>query len=763
MQFQKKLGLSQVLLHLTLGASAFFLCYIGKYGEPYALALLFAVLLTRLNPVPALLFYVLSGLFFTTEHFIVYAGQAALLLGSYFLCKKIQSGLTQKLVYMLALSLCLGGFIAFAPFSAYPLPFAISLPAVGQKAGIAAIIFLLAACCFVALNAILKKLLKCRLHGDEILFSLLLCVLIGVGVCNALSVNAYFCIAFYVLLLFTLVVADANSVLCALILSIPPFLAVKQPIVYLLVCGVAIFFFVRFGRLAMTLALLATFFGYGYFNGLYALPAPQFGMSVFAVTLPCLLFILTPAPLVKELENKLVYYRERHLSRIAINRNRRLISEKLFEISAVFREIECAFLALDSNENTQSAKEYICGCVLEEVCKNCHEYAVCSKKKLAKELDKLIDVGAIKGKVHLLDLPKALTESCISQTEIINAVNRQLIEYRKYLTESQNAASGRALLANQAQGVSEILKNLALEQSAPLRIYTDTERRLSSALASAGIVCSEVLLYGDEEAITLSLLTYSRANVKKIAAVASHILNEPMMISERIALHGDKYCCILHKKPCFDAAFGVANVKKQGASASGDTHSVIKIDERKFMVALSDGMGSGEYAKQVSESTISLLESFYRAKMPSALVLSTVNKLLTFHKEETFACVDIAIVDLDNGNADVIKIGAPFGFILTANSVKVLEGGALPLGILDSLRPDVSSYTLEENDVLLFLSDGVTDAFGSTADLYEALKTFPIRNPQQLADMLIERALENYGGVAKDDMTALAVRLYKSK
>ena len=90
------------------------------------------------------------------------------------------------------------------------------------------------------------------------------------------------------------------------------------------------------------------------------------------------------------------------------------------------------------------------------------------------------------------------------------------------------------------------------------------------------------------------------------------------------------------------------------------------------MVALSDGMGSGEYARKISESTISLLESFYRAKIPSDTVLSTINKLLTFNKEETFACVDIALIDLDDGKADVVKIGSPVGFILTSNG-KFLE------------------------------------------------------------------------------------------
>ena len=36
---------------------------------------------------------------------------------------------------------------------------------------------------------------------------------------------------------------------------------------------------------------------------------------------------------------------------------------------------------------------------------------------------------------------------------------------------------------------------------------------------------------------------------------------------------------------------------------------------------------------------------------------------------------------------------------LSGNTVKVLETTSLPLGILDSLRPDTSSYELLENDI----------------------------------------------------------------
>ena len=200
---------------------------------------------------------------------------------------------------------------------------------------------------------------------------------------------------------------------------------------------------------------------------------------------------------------------------------------------------------------------------------------------------------------------------------------------------------------------------------------------------------------------------------------------------------------------------------KFGEVLCGDKVEILKTEDADILI-LADGMGSGEYARRISESTISLLESFFRAKMPSSLVLSTINKLLTFSREETFACVDIAVVDLDNGAADIVKIGSPMGFILSGNTLKILESGSLPLGILESLHPDTSSYTLQEDDVLLFLSDGITSAFGSSADLYETLKNIPAANPQQLADTILNQAVALYGGSAKDDMTVLAVRLFKS-
>ncbi len=765
--FPKKINFAACGLYLLFFLFSLFLYHIGNNGEPFSLALAYAMmgaglslpLSAAVGAFPALL----SG---SLRLCLLYLGQALLLALGYLVQKKLrpEAPLKTGLFPMLCLSVALGLFVGLSPFNAYLLPLggALTLNPLTQKVLFAGLIFLLSTAFYVALRAILKKLLKCRLRNDEILFSLLLLVLVGVGICRFLGVNAYLGIAFFLLLLFASATKDGSAMLCAFCLSLPPlFTAGLSPERFFLY-GTAVCLFIKTGRLPAACALLSVFFGYGFFDGLYGYPTALLVQALLSALLPCLLFVLLPLPLMREIENRLIFYREKHLSRVAINRNRAAVGEKLFEISAVFREIQTAFSTLGENDVETGAREYIRACVCEEACSRCPRAESCRLERVHESMDKLIEVGCLKGKASLIDLPRTLADVCINQSGVLYALNRQLSEYKTYMTEAENAASGRSLLAGQAQGVSEILRELALEQSEPLYLYSDKERLFSVALLRVGIVCSELLIYGDEEDLTVSLVTYGNADVKKIAAVASHLFSATMMISEKLTLGNDKFCCILRKKPTFDAAFGVACAKKAGENESGDTHSVMKIDERKFLVALSDGMGSGEYAHKVSETTLSLLESFYRAKMPSPLVLSAVNKLMTFSKEESFACVDIAVVDLDDGRADIVKIGSPLGFILSGNTVKVLESTSLPMGILDALKPDCAAYTLLENDVLLFLSDGVADAFGSSADLYEVLRTVPLHNPQQLADTLLQQALAAAGGRAKDDMTAVAVRLFKA-
>ena len=251
-------------------------------------------------------------------------------------------------------------------------------------------------------------------------------------------------------------------------------------------------------------------------------------------------------------------------------------------------------------------------------------------------------------------------------------------------------------------------------------------------------------------------------SLSAVTAVISKTLGMKMALIDKSDVTEDKCYLSFGKSPEFDAAFGICKKTKSGSDKSGDTYSVTKIDDGKFLVAVSDGMGSGKNAENISSTSLSLIESFYKAGLKSDLILNTVNKLLAINTEDDFTALDISVIDLKNCSADFIKYGSPYGFIIGEEGIKIVEGNSLPLGILEELKPSVCHAELNDGDMLLFLSDGVSDAFGSSAEIIEFLRTVPAKNPQSLADDIVKQALLKDDGIKKDDMTALAVRIYKT-
>ncbi|MBQ2740352.1 MAG: SpoIIE family protein phosphatase [Clostridia bacterium] len=752
---------------IPLCLCVFALAHVGEYGEPFGLSLLLGLGAAGYPLLLPTASFIASALLVPSPVLPwIYIGSALLLLSSFFLRAKL-FGKSAKGKLLLPFSaftaaLLLYAFLTDAPL--YPLPF--SLPILQtllfQRTIVCLLCLLLAAVCAVAANAVKNKLLRCKLRIEESLFSLLVFTLSGVGFARLFGLTAYTGVAFYLLLVFCAITQDAWGTVCAFVLALPPLLVSGTTMERFFFYGVVLVAFSKTGKLGEAFSLLCTYLFFGYLDGIYALEAPLLVAQLVCVLVPIIAFLLTPQALLQQAATTLVFYRERHLSRLAINRNRTAIAERLFEVSGLFKQIQSTFLTLGNMNGETEAKEHMQGRILNGVCKRCSGYGACLAEGLLPCLQKMIDVGCIKGRVSLIDVPHSLAGICGRQSDLLHALNQQLGEYRTYMQDAEAAACGRQLLANQALGVSEIAKKLALEQSEPITLYTKKERALEDALLKAGIVCTEILIYGSEE-LTVSLVVAHEANVKKLSSAVSHMLAQPFCVVEKLTLARDKFCYILRKKPPLDAIFGVATRTKEGEIFSGDTHTVLRIDEKRFLVSLSDGMGSGEYARQISENTLNLLESFYRTNMPPELTLATVNRLLSFAKEETFACVDIAVVDLDFCRVDIIKIGSPTGFILSDSALQILENDSLPLGILERIHPTAASYPFRADDTLVFLSDGITEAFPSTVELYETVQALPRSNPQEFADRLLAAALDHYGGVAKDDMTVLAVRVFASQ
>ena len=344
----------------------------------------------------------------------------------------------------------------------------------------------------------------------------------------------------------------------------------------------------------------------------------------------------------------------------------------------------------------------------------------------------------------------------------MNRINKLLANYRNYLIEKSNVANGRKMIADEVFGVSEVLKSLALESGALLKYQSKLERALSETLFKSGILVSELLIYGENDRLCVSIVVAQKEIIiSEIEAIISKTLKTRLSLNDKCQILEDKIYLNFTKSAEYDVVFGISKQTKDNSKISGDTHSVTRLSNDRFLLALSDGMGSGIEAERVSNTALSLIESFYKADMNSPLILNTVNKLLSINTEDTFSALDISVIDLKTCKADFIKFGSPYGFIINQNGIKIIEGNALPLGILDDLKPFVCEATLNENDVILLITDGVSDAFGSSSEIIDYLRSVPAKNPQTLADSIIEKALSYSKGLKNDDMTALAVRIYK--
>ena len=111
------------------------------------------------------------------------------------------------------------------------------------------------------------------------------------------------------------------------------------------------------------------------------------------------------------------------------------------------------------------------------------------------------------------------------------------------------------------------------------------------ALASFGIACPEAYLSPENGEIACVIA--GKFSLPAVCAALKRVTGEKYMLKDKTDLGGEKACCVFCRPPRYDAVFGVAAIKKSGEAASGDTHSVIRINEHRFLMALSDGMGSG--------------------------------------------------------------------------------------------------------------------------------------------------------------------------
>lgn len=200
----------------------------------------------------------------------------------------------------------------------------------------------------------------------------------------------------------------------------------------------------------------------------------------------------------------------------------------------------------------------------------------------------------------------------------------------------------------------------------------------------------------------------------------------------------------------------------------GDSFLQTRLEDGKLLVALSDGMGSGEKAKKSSKVAIHMLEKLLTSGFDKDISIDLINSTIALNtNKETFATLDIGIFDLYTGKVEFVKNGACPTFIKANRKVDMIKAISLPTGILDKVDLIAYDRDLEENDIFVMCSDGILDANEEYANkelwVQEVLEDLETDHVQKIADILLKEAIDHNYGKPKDDMTVFVCRIVKKQ
>lgn len=211
--------------------------------------------------------------------------------------------------------------------------------------------------------------------------------------------------------------------------------------------------------------------------------------------------------------------------------------------------------------------------------------------------------------------------------------------------------------------------------------------------------------------------------------------------------------------PVFKMTTAVARLPKRGGHISGDSFDAAPLSEGRFLMALSDGMGVGRDAAAQSRQCVRLLHQLLDASFATEVAVKTVNSVLLLRSaDESFATVDLALLDLGTGRAEFVKVGAAPSFIKRGADVTVVKMDSVPVGIINQVEVEPEFRNLGPGDMIIMITDGIWDVSKDDIDkerwILEFLAREKTTDPEDLAERLLARAL-TLMPVPEDDLSVL--------
>ena len=465
------------------------------------------------------------------------------------------------------------------------------------------------------------------------------------------------------------------------------------------------------------------------------------------------------------------YEQEVHMNRI-----RQLTTIKLDDFANAFKKLATTFstIAVKKTSFTQKDISHIFEDVTDKVCAQCGLFEYCWTKDFYNTYQAaygILVAAEHKDQITPSDVPEAFNGKCMKVEGFVDALNQTFEIYKRDLMWHNRIVETRELIAQQLQSVASIIKRLSSEIEEQVVFKRDTEKQVKEELAAKGIKVRDVLIIlNANKKYEITIITNWKVedaeDQKDIITILNNVIGRKFKVEQHH--HGidqKEFTLKIKEAHTYGVVVGVANVAKEN-NVSGDQYTRVEIPDGQYLLALSDGMGSGVAAHHESAATIELLEEFIKSGFDKDTAIRMINSVLILKSnEESFSTMDMAIVDMYSGITEFIKIGAATTFIKKKNYVEVVGSTSLPVGMLNKVDIETHKKQLKDGDMIIMVTDGILDVeknqFNQESAFIQLIEEIESYNPQHMADALLEKAQRLICGDIADDMTIIVARIWE--
>ena len=444
------------------------------------------------------------------------------------------------------------------------------------------------------------------------------------------------------------------------------------------------------------------------------------------------------------------------------------LSARLETFSGALSSIGATLNAVcDRLPKTSETYADVCDGVTEAVCKRCPRCAQCwgsGSNAVYDAFNNLQEILRHTGGVTAEALPAPLQAECLYATRLAAAFNKLYYASMARRAACAKNTAMRTALAEQYGALAAALGTLSAqvyrEQSPDVRKAV----RIAQLFTKIGVQPFEVQVStdADERLYVEVCLPRMCFTPEELALLTKEVSVLCRCAMEQAVCHQAPTATrlMLRQAPQFAPLFGVCSLPASGTVSADAVKMFVDVSGAAHLL-LCDGMGTGKAAAIDGNLSASLSEQLLSAGFAAEETARLVNIALTLKgrgEAEAGATMDALRVNLFTGAAQLFKAGAVASYLVRQGVVTMLGGESLPIGILNHVTGCTDSLQLEQDDMLVLVSDGATAADPDW--IFAELSLAQAGAPQTLAESLAKAA--QIRTKRPDDITVACMRLSRA-